>query len=155
MRERKAASEQSAKPVVINPRATTPKETWEKRKAAADQKVKRVQQASTAKRKPLPPLQGGAGYKESLHPRDRFGRFAVKALKTTGKAIKSTAKATGRAVKGTAKAVGKAHKAVKRVQSNARKRAALEHRERRLDLHKREQAAGLKRKKVARKRVRR
>jgi hypothetical protein len=108
--------------------------------------VPRAKQAhpSTAK-KAASPLQGGA-YKESQHPRDRFGRFAVKALKSTSKAIARTAK-------GTVKAVKSAHKTVKRVQAGYRKRAALEHRERKLDLHKRERAAGLKRKKAARKRV--
>jgi len=109
--------------------------------------VPKAKQAQSSTAKKASPLQGGA-YKESQHPRDRFGRFAVKAVKATGKAIARTAK-------GTVKAVKSAHKTVKRVQANARKRAALEHRERNLDLHKRERAAGLKRKKVARKRVRR
>ena len=104
--------------------------------------VPKAKQAQSSTAKKASSLQGGA-YKESQHPRDRLGRFAVKALKTTGKAIARTAK-------GTVKAVKSAHKTVKRVQANARKRAALEHRER-----KRERAAGLKRKKVARKRVRR
>lgn len=97
------------------------------------------------KPKPLPTLQGGE------QPRDRLGRFARK----TGQVLWGAAKVTGKAIKGTAKAIKRAHKTVKRVQANGRKRAALEHRERRLDLHKREQAAGLKRKKVVRKRVRR
>src|SRR5512144_2724241 len=67
----------SSTPVALKPR-TTPKSTWEQRKADAAQKVKRVQ-SSPVKRaaKTLPPLQGG--YKESQHPRDRFGRFVVKA----------------------------------------------------------------------------
>jgi hypothetical protein len=82
-------------------------------------------------------------YKESQHPRDRFGRFAVKA-------IKSTVKRVGKAIKSTVKGVKSAHRTVKRVQSDARKRAALEHRERKLDLHRREVAAGLKRPGTAR-----
>lgn len=128
------------------PKPSTLKPTWEKRKADAEQKVKRVQ-TSTVKRaaKPLPPLQGG--YKESQHPRDRFGRFVVKAVKATGHAVKSTAKATGKVVKGTAKAVKRAHKSIKRVQSNARRRASLEHRERKIALVERG-------KKVVRKRAR-
>lgn len=122
---------------------TVPKATWDERKKAAEKKVKQAQ-SSTAKRK-ASPLQGGA-YKESQHPRDRLGRFVVKALKSTGKAIARTAK-------GTAKAVKSAHKTVKRVQANGRKRASLEHRERKLDLHKREQAAGIGRKKATRKKA--
>jgi len=111
-------------------------------------KNRTVPKEATARKKlKASPLQGVV-YKESQHPRDRFGRFAVKALKSTGKAIARTAK-------GTVKAVKSAHKTVKRVQSGYRKRAALEYRERKLDIHKRERAAGLKRKKVARKRVRR
>jgi hypothetical protein len=112
---------------------TVPKE--ERKEATARKKLK------------ASPLQGVV-YKESQHPRDRFGRFAVKALKSTGKAIARTAK-------GTVKAVKSAHKTVKRVQAGYRKRAALEYRERKLDIHKREQAARLKRKKATRKRVRR
>lgn len=131
------------KSTVRKNRTVTPKSTWEERKKASERKVKQAH-ASTAKRKKASPLQGG--YKESQHPRDRFGRFAVKALKSTGKAISRTAK-------GTVKAVKSAHKTVKRVQTNGRKRAALEHRERKLDLHKREQAAGLKRKRSTRKRA--
>jgi hypothetical protein len=122
------------------------------RKSRTVPKAKQAQ-SSTAK-KAASPLQGVA-YKESQHPRDRFGRFAVKAIKSTGKAIARTAKVTGKAIKSTAKAVKSAHKTIKRVQANGRKRAALEHREKRLDIHKREQAARLKRKKVVRKRVRR
>ena len=113
---------------------TVPKATWEKRKAAAEQKVNHVQ----SKQKQPSILQGGS-YKESQHPRDRFGRFAVKAIKTTGKAIK-----------GTVKGVKSVHQTVKRINADQRRRDALAHRERKLDLHKRERAAGLKRSRTTR-----
>ena len=102
-------------------------------------------------RKKLAPTKRKAPVKKPLpieQPRDRLGRFARK----TGQVLWAGAKATGKAIKGTAKAVKSAHKTIKRAQSSARKRAALEYRERKLDLHKREQASGLRRKKVRRKR---
>jgi hypothetical protein len=122
-----------------------PKETWEKRKAEAKKKVNRVQSSIAKKRNPptKASLQGGAGYKESQHPRDRAGRFAVKAVKATVKGVGKVARGTAKAIKGT-------HKVVKRAYSTARRNDALAHRERKLDLHKRELAAGLKKPRTAR-----
>ena len=126
-------------------RTVAPKATWQEREKAAKAKVKQAQgKADNIKRQSSPKLaksnerllKNTPAYKESQHPRDRFGRFAVKA-------IKSTVKRVGKAIKGTAKVVKSAHRMVKRVQTNGRKRAALEHRERKLDLHKREVAAGI------------
>lgn len=82
----------------------------------------------------------GGGYRESLHPRDRLGRFASKAVKAVVIVGKNT-------VKG----VKSAHKAIKRVRVASRKRHALEMRERAVILREREKKLG-KRKRVVRRR---
>jgi hypothetical protein len=93
--------------------------------------------------KKLPPMRT-----PGEQPRDSFGRFARK----TGAVLWGAAKGTVKAVKGTAKAVGKAHKSVTRVQANARRRASLEATERKIALVERERKAGMKRKKIRRRR---
>ena len=110
------------------------------RKADAETKVKQsAQKRKSPVKKPPSPM-------KTEQPRDHLGRFARKA----GAVIWGAAKGTVKAVKGTSKAVESVHRTVKRVQANARRRAALEHRERKLDLHKREIAAGLKRPRTTR-----
>ena len=88
---------------VVRKNRTTPKSTWQEREKAAKAKVSRAQQ-TTANQKAQSSkklqssneelLKNTPAYKESEHPRDRFGRFAVKA-------IKSTVKGVGKVVKGT------------------------------------------------------
>lgn len=140
-----------ARPVVRKNR-TTPKSTWQEREKAAKAKVKQVQNKSAnIKRQSSPKLAKAnekllkqtPAFKENQHPRDRFGRFAVKAVKATGKAIKATAKGVGKVARGTAKTV-------KRINADMRRRDELAHRERKLDLHKREVAAGLKKPRTVR-----
>lgn len=111
-----------------------PAPAWDDRKAAAEAKVKAVQR-QTAKKRSAPTKQE--------QPRDKLGRFARK----TGQVLMGAAK-------GTAKAVKSVHKTVKRVRADSRRHASLEHRERKIALVERERKAGLKRKKVVRRRVR-
>lgn len=95
--------------------------------------------ASTAKAKS--PLARGKG-----QPRDERGRW-VKVGAAIWSGTKATVKGVGKAVKGTARAV-------KRVQTSARKNAALRHRERNIALAKEEHKLGLRKRRVVRRRKR-
>jgi len=111
------------------------------RKQPAKRKTTRSQKVSTPKpKKSLPPVR----LLGEEQPRDHLGRFARK----TGAVLWGATKATGRAIKGTAKAMKRAHKTVKR--ADIRRRARLAMRE--LKLKERERKAGMKRKKVRRRR---
>lgn len=104
----------------------------------------RQERINARSKKSLPPVR----LPGEEQPRDSLGRFARK----TGAVLWGAAKGAGRAVVGTAKGIKKAHKTVKRVRAAGRRRANLEARERRIALAERERKAGMKRKKVRRRR---